>query len=111
LILRRDGSAAFLGEGGVPVGLLPDLEYSQFETQMQPGDRLLLYSDGFTECRLANGGMLQPEGLLKLVRSCDVGQPGQEFLEDLFWELRQIMAPGHGMEDDISATLFEYGGP
>lgn len=111
LILRRDGSAAFLGEGGVPVGLLPDLEYGQFETQMQPGDRLLLYSDGFTECRLANGGMLQSEGLLKLVRSCDVGQPGQEFLEDLFWELRQIMAPGHGMEDDISATLFEYGGP
>lgn len=110
LILRRDGSAEFLGEGGVPIGLLPDLDYSQFETRMQPGDRLLLYSDGFTECRLANGGMLQQEGLLKLVRSCDVGQPGQEFLEDLFWELRQIMAPGHGMEDDVSATLFEYNG-
>ncbi len=111
LILRRDGGATFLGDGGVPVGLLPDVEFTQFETVMQPGDRLLFYSDGFTECRLANGRMLDTDGLLRLVRSCDAGQTGQEFLDDLFWQLQQIMAPGQGMEDDVSATLFEYGGP
>ena len=110
LLLRKSGKAEFLGEGGVPVGLLPDLEYFQFETLMEPGDRLLLYSDGFTECRLANGGMLQQEGLLNLVHHSDQGKGGQEFLEDLFWELRKIMAPDHGMEDDVSATLFEYNG-
>jgi len=111
LILRRDGGAEFLGDGGVPVGLLPDLHYTQFETRLQPGDRLLFYSDGFTECRLANGGMLDSDGFLKLVRACDAGQTGQEFLDDLFWQLRQIMMPGKGMEDDVSATLFEYWGP
>ncbi|TDK44422.1 PP2C family protein-serine/threonine phosphatase [Antarcticimicrobium luteum] len=111
LILRRDGSAEFLGAGGVPIGLLPDLTYAQFDTVMEPGDRLLFYSDGFTECRLANGGMLDSDGLLRLVRACDAGQTGQEFLDDLFWQLRQIMAPGQGMEDDVSATLFEYWGP
>jgi sigma-B regulation protein RsbU (phosphoserine phosphatase) len=86
------------------------VDYEQVETILQPGDRMLIYSDGFTECRLANGGMLQQDGLVKLVRRCDVGQSGQEFLEDLFWELRQIMTPGQGMEDDVSATLFEYNG-
>ncbi|MDX2483512.1 MAG: fused response regulator/phosphatase [Pseudodonghicola sp.] len=111
LILRRDGGAAFLGDGGVPIGLLPDLDYDQFETVMAPGDRLLFYSDGFTECTLACGGMLDSDGFLKLVQSCDAGQTGQEFLDDLFWQLRQIMAPGQGMEDDVSATLFEYWGP
>jgi len=111
LILRRDGGAEFLGAGGVPVGLLPDLDYEQFDAVMEPGDRLLFYSDGFTECRLASGGMLENEGLLHLVRACDAGQGGQEFLDDLFWQLRQLMAPGVGMEDDVSATLFEYWGP
>ena len=111
LILRRDGSAVFLGEGGVPVGLLADMEWDQFETVMEPGDRLLFYSDGFTECPLAEGGMLDSDGLLRLVRSCDAGQAGQEFLDDLFWRLRQLMAPGDAVEDDVSATLFEYSGP
>ncbi|MFC3613493.1 PP2C family protein-serine/threonine phosphatase [Lutimaribacter marinistellae] len=109
LMLRRDGSAEFLGQGGVPIGLLPDVPFTRFETVMQPGDRLLLYSDGFTECRLADGEMLEPEGLLDLVRSCDPERGGQEFLDDLFWQLKQVMSPDHGMEDDVSATFFEFG--
>ncbi|WP_235820470.1 PP2C family protein-serine/threonine phosphatase [Falsiruegeria litorea] len=111
LVLRRDGRAEFVGDGGVPIGLLPDIPYSQFETQLSPGDRLLLYSDGFTECRLSNGEMLEPEGLLQLVRDCDPQQGGQEFLDDLFWRLTQVMSDEHGMEDDVSATFFEYNGP
>ncbi|WP_306432355.1 PP2C family protein-serine/threonine phosphatase [Tropicibacter sp. Alg240-R139] len=111
LVLRRDGRAEFLGDGGVPIGLLPDIPYAHFETQLSPGDRLLLYSDGFTECRLSNGEMLEPEGLLQLVRDCDPQQGGQEFLDDLFWRLTQVMSDEFGMEDDVSATFFEYNGP
>ena len=111
LLLRRDGSAEFLGAGGVPVGLLPDQTYGQFETVMAPGDRLLFYSDGFTEFRLAGGGLLESEGFLDLVRACDTGQHGQDLLEDLFRRLSERMAPGQSMEDDISATLFEFNGP
>jgi len=111
LLLRRDGSAEFLGAGGVPVGLLPDQTYGQFETVMAPGDRLLFYSDGFTEFRLAGGDLLESEGFLDLVRACDTGQDGQDLLEDLFRRLSERMAPGQSMEDDISATLFEFNGP
>ena len=111
LLLRRDGNAEFLGAGGVPVGLLPNQTYGQFETVMAPGDRLLFYSDGFTEFRLAGGGLLESEGFLDLVRACDTGQDGQDLLEDLFRRLSERMAPGQSMEDDISATLFEFNGP
>ena len=111
LLLRRDGSAEFLGTGGVPVGLLPDQAYGQFETVMAPGDRLLFYSDGFTEFRLAGGRMLESEGFLDLVRACDTGQDGQDLLEELFRRLSERMAPGQSMDDDVSATLFEFNGP
>lgn len=109
LILRQDGTAEYIGEGGLPVGLIPDAPYQQFEAKLEAGDRLLLYSDGFTECRLENGKMLEPEGFLELIGKCRPGQTGQEFLNDLFWNLTQVMSPQYGLEDDVSAALLEYG--
>ncbi|MGR3761242.1 PP2C family protein-serine/threonine phosphatase [Roseobacteraceae bacterium NS-SX3] len=111
LLLRKDGTTEFIGKGGVPVGLVPDIGYSQEEIVMQEGDRLLLYSDGFTEARLANGEMLETEGLLELIRKCDSRQSGKEFLDDLYWNLTQVMCEDTGLDDDVSATLFEYRGP
>lgn len=110
LVLRRDGSVEFIGKGGIPIGLLPDISYDQFETELKPGDQLLLYSDGFTECQMNNGQMLEEDGLVELIRSCASGQSGQEFLDDLFWMLSRSMSPEQGMDDDVSAILFEYEG-
>ncbi|KIC32913.1 chemotaxis protein CheY [Leisingera sp. ANG-S5] len=111
LLLRKNGELEFIGKGGVPVGLVPDIGYSQEEFTMERGDRLLLFSDGFTEARLENGSMLEPEGLLDLVQKCGPQQNGKEFLDDLYWHLTQMMSKEHGLEDDVSATLFEYQGP
>ncbi|MQY41880.1 SpoIIE family protein phosphatase [Epibacterium sp. SM1969] len=110
LLLRKDGTMEYIGQGGVPVGLVPDIEYTREEVVLEQGDRLLLYSDGFTEARLENGEMLEDEGLMDLVRKCDTGQGGQEFLDELYWNLTQVMSKEHGLEDDVSATLFEYNG-
>ena len=109
LILRKDGSTEFIGDGGMPIGLMPGVQYQQFAAKLEIGDRLLLYSDGFTECRIEDGDMLEPEGLLDLIKKCDSNQSGQEFLDDLYWNLSEVMSKQYGMEDDVSATLFEYG--
>jgi sigma-B regulation protein RsbU (phosphoserine phosphatase) len=50
LICRGNGHHEWLGKGGFPVGLIPDADYEAVDFQLQPGDRLLLYSDGVTEC-------------------------------------------------------------
>ncbi|WP_425044927.1 PP2C family protein-serine/threonine phosphatase [Primorskyibacter sp. S87] len=111
LLLRKDGTHEFLGDGGVPVGLLPDIGYKQFETRMEPGEKLLFYSDGFTECRLNTGAMLEPEGLVGLIQRCDQDKKGTEFLDDLFENLSSVMSAEIGMEDDVSATFFEFNRP
>lgn len=111
MVLRQNGSIECVGQGGVPIGLLPDVSYSSFQVQLEKGDRLLMYSDGFSECRLENGDMLESEGLVDLINTCQSEQTGQEFLNDLFWNLTQAMSSEFGMEDDVSATLFEYNGP
>lgn len=113
LVLRRDGSVEFVGQGGIPIGLIENVDYTIYETDFEPGDRLLLYSDGFTECRLSNGEMLDADGLLMLIDKCKAGHSGNgvfgpEFLDDLFWNLVQVMNTSKGMEDDVSAALIEY---
>jgi len=50
LLLKPDGRVIRLGESGFPVGMLPGVEYEEFEYPFLPGDRLFLYSDGVTEC-------------------------------------------------------------
>jgi sigma-B regulation protein RsbU (phosphoserine phosphatase) len=111
LIMRRDGSTEFVGEGGVPIGLIPDIPFSQVDVYLEPGDRMLLYSDGITEARLENGEMLESEGLLELVERCHQSGSGQEFLDDLYWNLTQVMPKEENMDDDVSALLFEFNGP
>lgn len=111
LLIRRDGSFEFLGDGGVPVGLIPDVNYSQISVRLEPGDRLLLYSDGFTEAYVKDGSMLDTDGLIELIQECRSDGTGSEFLDDLYWNLTQAMDDTKGLDDDVSATLFEYNGP
>ncbi|WP_170468258.1 PP2C family protein-serine/threonine phosphatase [Ruegeria arenilitoris] len=111
LLLCQNGRTEFLGEGGLPIGLLPDVSFQRTEFYMQPGDRLLLFSDGFTECGLEDGSLLEEEGLRQMALDCGPGRGGTEFLDDMFWRLTQAMPPGSGMDDDVSAVFFEYNGP
>ncbi|WP_209506898.1 MULTISPECIES: fused response regulator/phosphatase [unclassified Ruegeria] len=111
LLLRQDGRAEFLGDGGLPIGLIEDARFQQIETQMQPGDKLLLYSDGFTECQLAGGGLLEEDGLRQMAQQSMSERGGSEFLDDMFWRLTQVMSPKDGIGDDVSAVFFEYNGP
>jgi sigma-B regulation protein RsbU (phosphoserine phosphatase) len=107
-IQRRDGSIVQTGTGGFPVGLLAGISFEQFEVQLDPGDRLLILSDGVTECPDPMDQMLGEEGLEKImVKLRDI--KGTAFLEALIWELTEF-ASGDDFPDDVSGILFEYSG-
>ena len=52
------------------LGLLPDAVHVEASTKLrlESGDRVVIYSDGFTECFNAKGDMLGIEGLSEIVR-------------------------------------------
>ncbi len=47
---RSNGVVSEIGDGGMPVGLLEEATYEAVSCQLQPGDRLFVYSDGTIEC-------------------------------------------------------------
>ena len=42
-------------KGGFPVGLFKEATYEQETLQLNPGDRLLLFTDGLSDCLNAKG--------------------------------------------------------
>jgi phosphoserine phosphatase RsbU/P len=70
LVLRReaDGLAVRrLESGGIVLGLFPDQEYSRGCARLEPGDRLLVFSDGVTEATDAAGEMFGEQRLVATV--------------------------------------------
>ena len=109
VILRADGRQESLGEGGMPIGLIDGATYDRSTAQLHPGDRLLLVSDGITECPDPQGVELGQSGLMDfLARSRALTSP--ELLEALIWDLNAYSGAAV-FPDDVSAILFDYLGP
>lgn len=108
LIQRADGRTEQYGPGGFPVGLLPDATFSEFETKLDPGDRLLILSDGVTECPDNNGELLGETGLENIVGKLEA-VTGPAMLEALVCKLSDF-AGRREFPDDVSAILFDFKG-
>jgi serine phosphatase RsbU (regulator of sigma subunit) len=93
-----------------PVGALRHEEAPEYVSatyELEPGSRLLFYSDGLTERRIAAGGRLGEEGLAGLVESSR-GLSPMPFVHDL---LAEVEAHGEGeLADDATAVMVEVRG-
>ena len=78
LLLRRDGTLELLGTCGFPLGMMSEGEYSLGEARLEPGDLLVVYSDGITDAFDPDG---EDYGVERLVELCR--KHGEAPLEDL----------------------------
>ncbi|WP_407072153.1 PP2C family protein-serine/threonine phosphatase [Rhodovulum strictum] len=107
VIQRADGRVELVGAGGLPVGLIPGASFEAGEVRLAPGDRILLASDGITECPSPSGAQLDDAGLCALMER-NAAVRGEAFLEAVMDGLIGF-AGRPDLPDDISAVLFEFG--
>jgi phosphoserine phosphatase RsbU/P len=109
VILRADKRVEVIGAGGLPIGLIPGAAYETVMARLEPGDRLVLLSDGVTECPSPAGAELGQDGLTAVLeRLCDL--PSEQLIEALQWELVAFHGKAE-FPDDVSALVFDYTGP
>jgi sigma-B regulation protein RsbU (phosphoserine phosphatase) len=108
VLIEKNGRVKILGSGGMPIGVLRDIEFDCFEVPVCKGDRLLLYSDGVTECINQDGEGFGEQRLLEYLASAASKQM-DGLLGGLLQELGEWR---HGAEsgDDISLLAIEVTG-
>ncbi len=106
LLQTADGCLRMVGDGGLPVGLVDGAVYEQFEVKLHSGDRLLIYSDGISECADQSGKMLGESGLEGIMQGLgDI--TGEACLEKLVRRLVGFSGTDE-MADDVSAILLDF---
>lgn len=109
MVQRECGACEFPGKGGMPVGLFEEPIFGTFEVTLNAGDRLMLYSDGFTEQVNPEGEMLEEDGLADIAME-QQHTNGAEFVDALVWHLADFAGDAE-FDDDVSSAILEYHGP
>ena len=52
LLLKRSGELLKLDATSVPLGLMEDAEYFVTKTQLAPGDKIAIYTDGVSKLKV-----------------------------------------------------------
>lgn len=94
---------------GMPLGLMPGMPYEEKEMTLQPGDSVLLHSDGVVEAHDPDRGMF---GFPRLKETVGDAPGGQALIDRVLRDLADFTGPDAEQEDDITmVTLQRSAGP
>jgi serine phosphatase RsbU (regulator of sigma subunit)/predicted ester cyclase len=102
----HEGTASELRARGMPLGLMPGMDYDEKETTLAPGDGVLFYSDGLVEAHNPQGEMLGFPRLRRLISVHGAGS-GEELVDVLLAELEQFTGENSEQEDDITLVTMQ----
>jgi serine phosphatase RsbU (regulator of sigma subunit)/anti-sigma regulatory factor (Ser/Thr protein kinase) len=94
-----NGDVSELRARGMPLGLMPGMQYEERETHLEPGDSLLLYSDGIVEAHDPARGMF---GFLRLASLMRAHTGSESLIDYLLADLAQFTGPDWEQEDDVT---------
>lgn len=100
-----DQSVTPLKENGTPLVWVKNMEYPMGRLILEPGDKLLFFTDGVTEMRNIHGEFYGEETLSEKFLELVQHQPNR-LLDALIQHLSDY-TEGHPLEDDLSVVLIE----
>jgi sigma-B regulation protein RsbU (phosphoserine phosphatase) len=102
-VLRADGTLERLGATGTALGLFTEARFEEMVTPLDPGDKVLLYTDGIVEAFNASEEEYGEERLLAYFQKRADADP-QEFVDSL---VREVLAfCGEALPADDMTLLY-----
>lgn len=67
LLIKQEGEPTFIESKGMPIGILNEVSFEEHNLELQKGEKIIIYSDGITECANANDQMFGTDGLVRFI--------------------------------------------
>ena len=103
ILLKKDGTTRPLADGGPLLGAIPEATFASGRVTLEPGDALIVYSDGIVECANGRGEEFGLEGLLEAAR-----RAGDASADKLLFSLLaavQDFAGTHPRQEDFALMV------
>jgi PAS domain S-box-containing protein len=100
LVVRADGAVEPLGNHGMLLGVVEDVRVEDSPLDLNPGDALVLYTDGVIEAPHGDG-ILGEEGLIDVLRDC-AGASADALAESV---LSGALSEGGSARDDVAVLV------
>ena len=107
-VVRRD-RIEWLETGGIVLGLFGTATYDAGTVRLEPGDLVVVFSDGITEARNTAGEEFGRDRLQAVLRRC-YGESAQATLAVLLREI-ELFSAGTLQYDDITVLVLRYEPP
>ncbi|AYC30359.1 PP2C family protein-serine/threonine phosphatase [Paenisporosarcina cavernae] len=88
---------------GLLLGVVPNVDYQQYDVKMEVGDFVVMMTDGVTECR-SDDGFIEQETITKMIEKMK-DQPAQKIVDQVFVELEKMQH--FELRDDFTLVIFK----
>jgi sigma-B regulation protein RsbU (phosphoserine phosphatase) len=109
--LRADGRVQVMHKvGGLALGFLADYKYQVGEITLDPGDSLILYTDGVNEAMNTANQMFKIDRITETLSTGAPGDTSEDIAGTLLHEVRGFVG-GAPQSDDITILVVRWNGP
>jgi sigma-B regulation protein RsbU (phosphoserine phosphatase) len=103
-LMTRSGDVKRLGTGGIPLGFLPSYPYEEERIDFNPGDMLIIYSDGITEAMNLKEEEFGEDRLEKIISANPEEKP-EELIDLILKEIDAHVGKAPQMDDQTMVVL------
>jgi sigma-B regulation protein RsbU (phosphoserine phosphatase) len=106
MLLLRNGAITEVAENGLLLAAVNSVNYTDRSIAMEPGDRLLLYTDGILEARNTSGELFGEQSLFAELKK-SAGRSPAEAADGIIASVQQW---ARSQDDDLTVLVCDYAG-
>lgn len=104
-LFRPNSEPIRLEKGGIPLAMMNEFSYEEGAVELQPGDLIVMYSDGITEAMNAEEEQFTERRVVEVLRACQHESP-EHVLEQLT-KAAQQHAGSTPQSDDMTVVVIK----